>query len=99
MLPQEQIRAILTQMVRRGIALEINTSSLRQGGEEAMPGPCVLQWYAELGGRHIVTGSDAHTAQDVGSHILEMEALSHSFGLATGAFVNHQWMEESQHAF
>lgn len=96
-LPKEPVRAILAEMVRRDLALEINTSSLRQGGAEAMPGPAVLQWYAELGGRHIVTGSDAHTAQDVGSHISEMEALSHGLGLSTGAFVNHQWMEETQH--
>lgn len=96
-LPQTQVCAILAEMVRRDIALEINTSSLRQGGAEAMPGPRVLQWYAQQGGRHVVTGSDAHTAQDVGSHILQMEALARQLGLLPGAFVNHRWTEGTQH--
>ena len=46
-----------------------------------MRGPRVLQWYAQQGGRHVVTGSNAHTAQDVGSHILQMEALARQLGL------------------
>ena len=61
------------------------------------PGPRVLQWYAQQGGRHVVTGSDAHTAQDVGSHILQMEALARQLGLLPGAFVNHRWTEGTQH--
>ncbi len=46
---------------------EINTSTLRQGLNESMPGSSVLQAYAEVGGTAVSLGSDAHRAADIGA--------------------------------
>ena len=46
---------------------EINTSTLRQGMNEAMPGPDTVRRYAALGGTCMSLGSDAHRAEDIGA--------------------------------
>ena len=54
-------------MIERGIGFEINTSGLRQTPKTSMPGPAVVRWYADRGGRLITTGTDSHAAQTVGA--------------------------------
>jgi histidinol-phosphatase (PHP family) len=34
-----------------------------------MPGPAVVRWYADRGGRLITTGTDSHAAQTVGAGV------------------------------
>ena len=51
---------ILTALVGSGTALEINTSGLRQGPQESYPAPITVARFAELGGRAVTIGSDAH---------------------------------------
>ena len=34
-----------------------------------MPDPLILRWYAEMGGRRLTLGSDAHAPADVGLHL------------------------------
>jgi len=46
---------------------EINTSTIRQGLGESMPGLSTVLRYAELGGRAMSLGSDAHKATDIGA--------------------------------
>ena len=69
------LERILCRMVEKGLALEINTSTLQKLGE-AMPSPWLLRLYWELGGRKITFGSDAHQPQRVG------EGLEWAFSLA-----------------
>lgn len=58
---------IMTVLVASDIALEINTSSLRKGLPDTLPGFAILEKYARLGGTRITFASDAHTPRDVGA--------------------------------
>lgn len=73
------IEEILTALVRSDIALEINTSSLRRGTEESMPNREILKKYAELGGKMVTLGSDAHKPEDVGADFDYAQALLREF--------------------
>lgn len=66
-----QIEAVLRTIIRRGIALEVNTSGLRQPCREPFPGPEILALYRELGGHLVTMGSDAHTPEHLGSGLAE----------------------------
>ncbi len=61
----DEVEAILKRLVRRDKGLEINTSGLRQGLGETLPGLDILKLYRSLGGKILVIGSDAHRACDV----------------------------------
>jgi histidinol-phosphatase (PHP family) len=61
------IRCILRTLVERGKGLEVNTSACRRGMGDPNPALQVLRWYHELGGEVLTFGSDAHTADSVGS--------------------------------
>jgi histidinol-phosphatase (PHP family) len=63
----ELIDRILTTCLEAGLVPEINTSSLRQGLAECMPGPATVRRYAELGGTAMSLGSDSHKAADIGA--------------------------------
>lgn len=61
----DELAAVLKRLIERGKGLEINTSGLRQGLGETLPGLDILQLYRQLGGEILVVGSDAHCYQDV----------------------------------
>ena len=69
---RKQITAILAAAVERKIALEVNTSGLRQPCVEAFPSIDILKLFRELGGELVTIGSDAHRIRHLG------------FGLADG---------------
>ncbi len=50
----------LRALVESGMALEVNSSGLRQRPGETYPGPWVVARFRELGGRRVTVGSDAH---------------------------------------
>jgi histidinol-phosphatase (PHP family) len=77
---EEEIRTVLRAMVDRGMALEVNTSGLRQGPAELYPAPAVLRWYREMGGERVTLGSDAHDARDLGAGLAEGIALIRAVG-------------------
>lgn len=56
--------AILNEIIRKGIALEVNTSCLDTPYNELMPSEVILKRYFELGGYLITLGSDAHIPQN-----------------------------------
>ncbi len=64
---RDRLRPIFRAMIDRGVSFEINTSGLRQTPKTSMPGPAVVRWYADAGGRFITTGTDSHAPQTVGS--------------------------------
>jgi histidinol-phosphatase (PHP family) len=64
---RERLMPIFDAMIERGVGFEINTSGLRQTPKTSMPGPAVVRWYADRGGRMITTGTDSHAAQTVGA--------------------------------
>ena len=64
-----RIEEVLKALIRRGRALELNTSGYRQKLGAPIPDYPVLRRYRELGGRLITIGSDAHRWADVGGGI------------------------------
>ena len=64
---RERLLPIFRAMIERGVAFEINTSGLRQTPRASMPGPAIVRWYADEGGRSITTGTDSHAPQTIGA--------------------------------
>lgn len=64
---EAEIRAVLQVVAERGLAIEVNTSTLRRPVAETSPGRRILRWFYEQGGRHVTLGSDAHHTEHVGS--------------------------------
>ena len=76
----KQVTAILKVMIERGIALELNTSGLRQPCAEMFPGREILELYRKLGGELITIGSDAHRTEQLGYGLKEGISLLRSLG-------------------
>lgn len=72
---------ILRACVEAALVPEINTSSLRQGLSETMPGSTTVRRYAELGGTAMSVGSDAHRAEDVGAGLDKAAAMLRDAGI------------------
>lgn len=66
---EEQIRRVLEIVIRRGLALDINTAGFRKPANNLMPDPLILKWYAEMGGERVTLGSDAHEKRQVGMYL------------------------------
>jgi len=75
-----QVTAILEVMIERGIALELNTSGLRQPCAEMFPGRETLELYRSLGGELVTLGSDSHRVEQLGFGLAEGLALLRSLG-------------------
>lgn len=77
---RERIEQILRAVIEQGMALEINTSGLRQSPGETYPCRGMLELYYALGGRAIIVGSDSHRVEDVGGGIADALELAQSIG-------------------
>jgi histidinol-phosphatase (PHP family) len=58
---EEEFRAILRAAAKRDTVLEVNTTRGREPERFLCPGPTVLRWWREEGGRAVSFGSDAHS--------------------------------------
>lgn len=67
----DRIDEVFKSLIKKDIALEVNTSGLAQKLGETMPDPVLLKRYYELGGRLLTFGSDAHCTENLGSGIDE----------------------------
>lgn len=76
----DYIDEVLKNVIARGKGIEINTSGIRQGMGETMPGPGILKRYKELGGTIITVGSDSHRTADVAADLEVAEQLIQSVG-------------------
>ena len=78
---QEAIDAILHSLAGQGLALEINTSGLRQPGcGVTHPDLPLVRRFRELGGERITIGADAHKPSDVGANLADAAALAREAG-------------------
>ena len=85
------IDEILRLVIRRGKALEVNSSPYRKGFTQ--PNPCggILQRYRDLGGKLITIGSDAHAPEEVAAGIEKAAALAKSIGFDTyQVYIGHE---------
>lgn len=69
---EERVRAVLEMASARGLTLELNTTGGTDPEHGMCPGPEVVGWWREAGGRAVSVGSDAH----------HPEAVAAGFGLA-----------------
>lgn len=79
---EKQLERLFSLIIERNIALEINTSGLRQNIGETLPGEELLRKYYNMGGRLITMGSDAHKPEDIGKGIAEGIALAKKIGFS-----------------
>jgi histidinol-phosphatase (PHP family) len=56
----EIVEPVLQALVEAGVALELNTSGLRQAVGETYPSSATVARFRELGGNRVTVGSDAH---------------------------------------
>ncbi len=59
---------ILVSCLESGLIPEVNTSTLRNDMPDPMPGAAAVRRYADLGGRMMSLGSDAHRATQVSAN-------------------------------
>jgi histidinol-phosphatase (PHP family) len=64
-----------------GLVLEVNTSSLRRGLAEPLPGEALLRQYMAHGGQYFTIGSDAHRASDLYADVPEARQWAQDLGL------------------
>ncbi|HHV50785.1 MAG TPA: histidinol-phosphatase HisJ family protein [Clostridiales bacterium] len=77
---RDVIDEILRLLAVKGIALEINTSGLRQALGKTMPDEFLIRRFRELGGEMVTVGSDAHKPCDVGKNIRDGINIAYSAG-------------------
>ncbi len=71
----DDIDDILKSIIKKGIALELNTSSLSLALGDFIPDANILKRYRELGGYLITLGSDAHVKEEASANFTA--ALKH----------------------
>lgn len=67
-------------LIDRGIALEVNTSGLRQNLGATLPDRYWLELYRDLGGEMLTLGSDAHHHDHLGANFADAAELLRSIG-------------------
>lgn len=78
---EAKVREIFKHLLDKDMVIEINTSSLRKGHSETMPGDELLALYKDCGGRYTTVGSDAHEVLDMGADGGAARTLVHGYGL------------------
>ena len=76
------IDEILTALAQNGKALEINTRCLFDSFHRTQPGFDVIKRFHELGGEFVSYGSDAHSADMIGTHFADAAKLAQAAGFA-----------------
>ena len=61
----DDIQKVLSALIERGKALELNTSEINHQLFDFMPDESVLRLYRDMGGKLITIGSDAHKSENI----------------------------------
>ena len=77
----DRMAKMFEYMIGHGIALEINSSGLRQGLGFTLPDSGILELYVKCGGRLVTVGSDAHFTEHVGADIKTVYEMLRGAGL------------------
>ncbi len=79
---QDGFSELFRKMAKNNVALEINTSGLRQCVSHTLPKTDILELYKKCGGEYITIGSDAHLASHVGCGVGETFEAAKKFGFS-----------------
>ena len=82
----ELLEPLLHALVETGVALEVNSSGLRQVAGETYPAAATVTRYRELGGRAVVAGSDSHATWHFGVGLVDAYAILARAGFEELAF-------------
>ncbi len=66
------IGEILREVLSRGMAIEVNSSGLRQAPRSSFPSSATVKLYRSLGGELVTVGSDAHAPGDLARGVDEV---------------------------
>ena len=88
--PTGLLDEILGELVKRQIALEINSSAIRGEMTELHPSDAICKLYVKCGGKRVTTGSDAHTRERIGEHFSLISEKIIEFELQPVYFVKRQ---------
>lgn len=92
----DKITAIYRRLMASDMALELNVSTLWRGLGIGMPTLELLRLYADVGGRLVTVGSDAHAPVNLGRCIRQGYALLNAAGLHRVAVMRAgEWVTES----
>jgi len=83
---ENMLNEIFKYLLDKNMVIEINTSSLRKGHSETMPGAEILEIYKANGGKYITIGSDAHVAEDLCADYDRAKKLVKEIGLEEVAY-------------
>ncbi|HSW44970.1 MAG TPA: histidinol-phosphatase HisJ family protein [Phycisphaerae bacterium] len=88
---RDVVERILATSLEAELILELNTSTMRQGVDEPTPAEWAVRRYAEMGGKCMLLGSDAHRSEDVGANLGRASEMLAAAGIAGQAvFQNRQ---------
>ncbi len=79
----EIIDDILSFIIKKDIALEVNTGSFRNDMTEPNPSYRIISRYRELGGKIITLGSDAHNPTTIADHFEKVAERLKTIGFKT----------------
>ena len=85
---EAKLKEIFKILLDKDMVIEINTSSLRKGHSETMPGRELLEIYRDCGGRYVTVGSDAHEVRDIGADNETAKSLIKGFDLQEVIYEN-----------
>lgn len=88
-----ELEELMSACVAHEIVPEINTSTLRRGFDELMPGNNTLSLYRDCGGRYVSCGSDAHRADDIAADYDALEQAITHYNLIPVYFKNRSMRE------
>ncbi len=88
-----KIENILKNIIKRKIALEVNTSCVYDGSGycEFMPNAEIIKMYKDMGGYLITTGSDAHIAKNAANKFYELYSLLKELGFKNTYYFKNRY--------
>ncbi len=86
----EILDEIFKALIRKDKGIELNTSGYRYGFSRPHPSAEILKRYHELGGQILTLGSDAHRAEDLGSHFKQAREIIEYAGFTSLAIYRNR---------
>ncbi len=85
---------VLSVIIKRRIALEVNTSGFETSFDEWMPPEAILKRYYRMGGRLVTLGSDAHSPERVGKGFSKAAEMLKGIGFTYCVYFEQRQMRE-----
>ncbi len=69
------LSGVIEQLVKKHIAVEINSNPIRKGYIEVHPSRTICELYLKQGGISVIAGSDAHRCEEIGQDFGKVDAI------------------------